>query len=113
MQFYHWKASELKTSNVKDDAVKEVKSISQPELETINALKSVFLLDEGLVTTIFGYSCSNEDRKDSLNLMDISPAITSWEEYTCKLVKELLSSLPQWKTYQTIQSRIQLESSSY
>ncbi|ESQ28473.1 hypothetical protein EUTSA_v10018688mg [Eutrema salsugineum] len=102
VQFYHWKASELKTSNVENDTVEEVKAMTQPHLETINALKSVFLPDEGLVTTIFGHSCSNGDRKDSLDLTDISPAITSWEEYTCKLHKELVSSLPQWKTYQTI-----------
>ncbi|VVA94454.1 unnamed protein product [Arabis nemorensis] len=102
VQFYHWKASELKTSNVEDGTVKEVKAISQPQLETINALKSVFLPDEGLVTTTFGYPCYKEDQKDSLGLKDISIAITSWEEYTCKLLKELLSSLPQWKTYQTI-----------
>uniref|UniRef100_A0A1J3DNI5 Uncharacterized protein n=1 Tax=Noccaea caerulescens TaxID=107243 RepID=A0A1J3DNI5_NOCCA len=99
VQFYHWKSSEHETSNVEeDDTVKEVEAMSQHQLETINALKSVFLPDESLVTTIFGYSCSNEDQKDSLNLMDIS----SWEEYTCMLLNELLSSLPQWKTYQTL-----------
>lgn len=76
--------------------------MSHSQLETIYTLKSVFLPDENLVTTIFGYSCSDEDRKDSLDLTDISPVIPSWEEYTSKLLKELLSSLPQWKTYQTI-----------
>lgn len=76
--------------------------MSQPQLETINALKSVFLPDEDLVTTIFGYPLSTEEQKDSLDLTDISTAITSWEEYSCKLLKELLSSLPQWKTYQSI-----------
>ncbi|KAG2322184.1 hypothetical protein Bca52824_015397 [Brassica carinata] len=103
VQFYHWKASELKTSKVEYDTVEEVKAISQPQVETINALNAVFLPDKSLVTTIFGYSCSTGEEKDSLNLTDISSAmITSWEEYTCKLLKELLSSLPQWKTYQTI-----------
>ncbi|KAL0700895.1 hypothetical protein Bca4012_057017 [Brassica carinata] len=103
VQFYHWKASDLKTSKVEYDAVEEVKAMSQPQLKTINALNAVFLPDKGLVTTIFGYSCSNGEEKDSLTLTDISSAmITSWEEYTCKLLKELLSSLPQWKTYQTI-----------
>ncbi|KAG2253330.1 hypothetical protein Bca52824_083466 [Brassica carinata] len=100
VQFYHWKASELKTSKVEYDTVEEVKAISQPQVETINALNAVFLPDKSLVTTIFGYSCSTGEEKDSLNLTDISSAmITSWEEYTCKLLKELLSSLPQWKTY--------------
>lgn len=82
--------------------VEEVKAMSQPQLETINTLKSVFLPDENLVTTTFGYSCSNEDVKKSLDLTGISLAITSWEIYTSKLLKELLASLPQWKTYQTI-----------
>ncbi|KAL1223648.1 hypothetical protein V5N11_033888 [Cardamine amara subsp. amara] len=68
VQFYHWKACELKTSNVENDTVEEVKAMSQPQLETINTLKSVFLPDEDLLTTIFGYSCSNEDRKDSTRL---------------------------------------------
>ncbi|CAA7058236.1 unnamed protein product [Microthlaspi erraticum] len=95
VQFYHWKASELVEE---EDTVKEVEAMSQHQLETINALKSVFLPDESLVTTIFGYSCSNEDQKDSLDSTDIS----TWEEYTCKLLNELLSSLPQWKTYQTL-----------
>ncbi|KAF8081456.1 hypothetical protein N665_0885s0003 [Sinapis alba] len=102
VQFYHWKASELKTLKVEYDTVEEVKAMSQPQLQTINALNAVFLPDKGLVTTIFGYSCSNGEKKDSLNLTDISSVVTSWEEYTCKLLKELLSSLPQWKTYQTI-----------
>ncbi|CAH8382799.1 unnamed protein product [Eruca vesicaria subsp. sativa] len=102
VQFYHWKASELKTSKVKNDTVEEVKAISQPQLETINALKSVFLPEESLVAKTFGYSCFSENGKDSLDLRDISAAVTSWEEYTCKLLKELLSSLPQWKMYQTI-----------
>ncbi|CAH2066077.1 unnamed protein product [Thlaspi arvense] len=102
VQFYHWKASEVEISKVEDDTVEEVKAISQDQLETINALKSVFLPDLGLVSTVLGYSCSNGDRKESLDLTDISPAILSWEEYTCKLLKMLLSSLPQWKTYQTI-----------
>ncbi|XP_010511777.1 PREDICTED: uncharacterized protein LOC104787827 [Camelina sativa] len=99
VQFYNWKASELKTSNVENDTVE---AISQPQLETINSLKSVFLPDENLVTTTFGYSCSNEDLKESLDLTGVSLAVTSWEEYTSKLLKVLLLSLPQWKTYQTI-----------
>ncbi|KAG7589329.1 Prolyl 4-hydroxylase alpha subunit [Arabidopsis suecica] len=102
VQFYHWKASELKTSNVENDTLEEVKAMSHSQLETINTLKSVFLPDEVLITTTFGYSYSDEDRKDSLDLTGVSLAITSWEEYTSKLLKELLSSLPQWKTYQTI-----------
>ncbi|XP_009105064.1 uncharacterized protein LOC103830987 [Brassica rapa] len=102
VQFCNWKASELKTSKVEYDDVEEVKAMSQPQLETINALNAVFLLDKGLVTTIFGCLCSNGEEKDSLNLTDVSSAITSWEEYTCKLLKELVSSLPQWITYQTI-----------
>ncbi|RID74673.1 hypothetical protein BRARA_B01760 [Brassica rapa] len=36
---------------------------------------------------------------------DISAAITSWEDYTCKLLKKLLSSLPQWKMYQTVNNQ--------
>ncbi|KAG7586237.1 Prolyl 4-hydroxylase alpha subunit [Arabidopsis thaliana x Arabidopsis arenosa] len=102
VQFYHWKASELETSNVENDTLEKVKAMSHSQLETINALKSVFMPDENLITTIFGYSCSDEDQKDSLDLTGISLAIISWEEYTCKLLKELFSSLPQWKTYQTI-----------
>ncbi|CAN6933290.1 hypothetical protein Bca4012_100970 [Brassica carinata] len=100
VQFCHWKASELKTSKVEYE--EEVKAMSQPQLETINALNAVFLPDKGLVTTTFGYLYSNGEEKDSLNLTNVSSAIASWEEYTCKLLKELLSSLPQWETYQTI-----------
>ncbi|XP_010470745.1 PREDICTED: uncharacterized protein LOC104750619 isoform X2 [Camelina sativa] len=99
VQFYNWKASELKTFNVENDTVE---AMSQPQLETVNALKSVFLPDENLVTTTFGYSCSNEDLKESLDLTGISLAVTSWEEYTSKLLQVLLLCLPQWKTYQTI-----------
>ncbi|XP_010415409.1 PREDICTED: uncharacterized protein LOC104701419 [Camelina sativa] len=99
VQFYNWKASELKTSNVENDTVE---AMSQPQLETVNALKSVFLPDEKLVTTTFGYSGSNEDLKESLDLTGVSLAVTFWEEYTSKLLKVLLLSLPQWKTFQTI-----------
>ncbi|CAN7129501.1 unnamed protein product [Brassica rapa subsp. narinosa] len=102
VQFCYWKASALETSKVGYDDVEEVKAMSQPQLETINTLNAVFLPDKGLVTTTFGCLCSKGEEKDSLNLTDVSSAITSWEEYTCKLLKELLSSLPQWKTYQTI-----------
>ncbi|KAJ0256211.1 Uncharacterized protein HA466_0092040 [Hirschfeldia incana] len=103
VQFCRWKAFELKTSSkVGYDAVEEVKAMSQPQLETVNALNAVFLPDKGLVTTTFGYICSSGEEKDSLNLADIASGVTCWEEYTCKLLKELLSSLPQWETYQTI-----------
>ncbi|XP_018446527.2 uncharacterized protein LOC108818144 isoform X1 [Raphanus sativus] len=103
VQFYRWKASELKTSKVGYDGVEEVvEAMSQSQLETINAMNALFLKDKGLVTTTLGYLCSNGEEKDSLNLTGVSSAITSWEEYTCKLLRELLSSLPQWETYQTI-----------
>ncbi|XP_023644120.1 uncharacterized protein LOC17894299 [Capsella rubella] len=102
VQYYSWKASELETFNIENGTVEEVEAMSKPQLETLNSLKSVFLPDEKLVTTTFGYSCSNEDLKESLDLTGISLAVTSWEEYTSKLLKVLLLSLPQWKIYQTI-----------
>ncbi|CAN8238767.1 unnamed protein product [Cochlearia groenlandica] len=105
VKFWHWKASELKISKVENDTIEEeVKDMSQHQLQTIKTLRLVFLPDESLVTAVFGYPCSDEDQKvkDSLDLKDISLAVTAWEEYTCKLQKELSLSLSQWKLYQTI-----------
>ncbi|CAF2138789.1 unnamed protein product [Brassica rapa] len=44
VQFHHWKVSELKASRVENDPVDELAAMSQPQLETINPLKSVFML---------------------------------------------------------------------
>lgn len=75
--------------------------LSQTERECIIKLKSVLLKDQQLAETMFS-SMSCERARGTFDWAIFSAAVSAWEYYTCKLFEEMLTSLPHWKTQQSI-----------
>ncbi|KAI8537948.1 hypothetical protein RHMOL_Rhmol09G0063200 [Rhododendron molle] len=100
VQFYCWKASELQTSGHEKRI--NVVPLSPSEREEVNRLKHVFLKDERVPDKLFSSATGNEHSQQPFNWAHVSAAVTAWEAYSNKLVKEMLLSLPYWKTHQSI-----------
>ncbi|GLT73858.1 hypothetical protein SLA2020_456890 [Shorea laevis] len=103
VQFYCWKAFQSQTFLYEEQAGKVVQ-LPQALGEKIHSLESVARRDFQLAGVAFGNIASHEKVQYSFDWNNFSAAITSWEDYTCKLHKELLISLPQWRTHQCIHS---------
>ncbi|KAA8529875.1 hypothetical protein F0562_034521 [Nyssa sinensis] len=101
VQFYCWKASELQTSE-NEERRKNVVQLSQSQWEKINDLKLMFLKDKQLAETVFSHLTCDKPRQHSFDWVSFSAAVTAWEAYTCKLHKDLLTSLPHWRSHQFI-----------
>ncbi|OAY25363.1 uncharacterized protein LOC110605587 [Manihot esculenta] len=95
VQFYCWKASELVVSHLESCKVIQ---LSQSQREKINALKSFVLRDHQLVEMVFSFVDSKQKCQHSFDWAKFSAAITAWEDYSHKLHKKLLLSLPYWRT---------------
>ncbi|KAI8538801.1 hypothetical protein RHMOL_Rhmol09G0131500 [Rhododendron molle] len=100
VQFYCWKASELQTSGHEKRI--NVVPLSPSRREEVNRLKHVFLKDERVPDKLFSSAMGNERSQQPFNWAHVSAAVTTWEAYSNKLVKEMLLSLPYWKTHQSI-----------
>ncbi|XP_058182756.1 uncharacterized protein LOC131300789 isoform X4 [Rhododendron vialii] len=100
VQFYCWKASELQTSGHEKRI--NVVPLSPSQREEVNRLKHVFLKDERVPDKLFSSAMGNERSQQPFNWAHVSAAVTAWEAYSNKLVKEMLLSLPYWKTHQSI-----------
>ena len=96
LQFYFWKGckSQTLTSEVKSGKVVQ---LSHSQCEKISQVNSVFLKDIKLAETVFR-SVEQYYGESST----FSAAITAWEDYSWKLHKEILMSLPQWRAHQAI-----------
>lgn len=81
---------------------RKVVPLSQSQLERVHALTSYFVKDEGLAEIVFGYARGNGNGKHYFDWAEFSAAITEWENYTCKLCEEMVSSMPHWRTQQAI-----------
>ncbi|KAH9745984.1 procollagen-proline 3-dioxygenase [Citrus sinensis] len=101
VQFFHWKASEFPTSKFETEASK-VLHLSQSQKENISNLKSVFVKNNQLAETVFRPVIINEKEQQSFSWANFSAAVTAWEDYIRKLHKQLLNSLPHWRTHQSI-----------
>ncbi|CAK9176621.1 unnamed protein product [Ilex paraguariensis] len=101
LHFYFWKGSELQTTEVKDQT-NNVVLVTHSQREKIHDLKLVFLKDHQVAETFFGDVSRGKSMQHSFDWVSFSAAVIAWEAYTCKLVKELLMSLPYWKTNQAI-----------
>ncbi|XP_024193062.1 uncharacterized protein LOC112196826 isoform X2 [Rosa chinensis] len=95
VQFYRWKASDLKSSKVEDS--NKVVLLLQSQREKSLCLKSLFLKDPHLAESVF----SAESAKHS-NWDHFTVAVAMWEDYAHRLHKELVMCLPHWKTHQSI-----------
>lgn len=101
VQFYSWKASKLQTSKVERETENLVVKLSESQREKINSLRTTFLNDQQLAETVLGTSCG-ESRQHSFQWVSFSAAVGAWEDYTRELRKELVLSLPYWRTHQAI-----------
>ncbi|XP_017971637.1 PREDICTED: uncharacterized protein LOC18610000 [Theobroma cacao] len=98
VQFYFWKGCQSQTFTNEVQSGKAVQ-LSQSQCEQISQVKSVFLKDTKLVETVF-----RSVEQQSFDAATFSAAITACEDYFCKLHKEILMSLPQWRAHQAIYS---------
>ncbi|KAL9457041.1 hypothetical protein AB3S75_006136 [Citrus x aurantiifolia] len=101
VQFFRWKASEFPTSKFETEASK-VLHLSQSQKEKISNPKSVFVKNNQLAETVFHPVIINEKEQHSFSWANFSAAVTAWEDYIRKLHKQLLNSLPHWRTHQSI-----------
>nr|GMD18091.1 uncharacterized protein LOC109160047 [Ipomoea batatas] len=98
--FYCWKFLDLKTE-LKAVSVK-VAPTSETQRAHINQLKCLFVKDPREAETLFGYQTSVNEKQYKFDWASFSAAVSEWEAYTCRLHKELLLSLPHWRTHQSI-----------
>ncbi|XP_028073902.1 uncharacterized protein LOC114276316 isoform X7 [Camellia sinensis] len=98
VQFYCWKSSELQT--FEHEKKINMLPLSQSQREEVNRLKCAFLKDEQLAETLFRTCEKCEQHR--FNWAGFSAAVAAWEAYCNTLGKEMLMSLPYWKTHQSI-----------
>ncbi|XP_022724939.1 uncharacterized protein LOC111281460 isoform X1 [Durio zibethinus] len=96
VQFYFWKGCKSQTFTSEVQFGKVVQS-SQSQRDKISQVNSVFLKDTKLEETVF-----RSVEQYYFDSATFSAAITAWEDYSCKLHKEILISLPQWRAHQAI-----------
>lgn len=103
VEFYCWKALDWLDCGIEVDTGKVIQ-LSESEKERISALKILVLKDHQLAESVLGGISCNKNRKDSFDWAKFTSAIAAWEDYTTKLHKELLHSLPFWTKQQIIYS---------
>ncbi|KAI3818366.1 hypothetical protein L1987_12171 [Smallanthus sonchifolius] len=96
VQFYDWKAPDLKPSELKTEPAKIV-SVSTTQQENIRLLKLQLVKDQHLVETIF--PSGNHGEHDWVSF---SGAVDLWEAYTSKLWHNMVLRLPNWIANQSI-----------
>ncbi|KAL2541368.1 2-oxoglutarate (2OG) and Fe(II)-dependent oxygenase superfamily protein [Abeliophyllum distichum] len=108
VQFWHWKASELKTTEVKALSTDVIIPLSKTQQLKINSQKLVLLKDPQLAETFFGgvTGRNNLQQLFDLDWVSFSDGVSEWEAYTSKLQKEMLMSLPYWISHQSIFSLV-------
>lgn len=80
----------------------KVTPTSETQRAHINRLKCLFVKDPQAAETLFGYQTPLNDKQHEFDWASFSAAVSEWEAYTCRLHKELLLSLPYWRTHQSI-----------
>lgn len=101
VQFYCWKWSTLKATEVKQVS-QNIKPLSQVQQEDIKCLKSVVLQDLQQAET---FSKDLNCGKKVQYLFDwgsFSAAVVQWEAYSCNLHKEMVMSIPLWRKHGSI-----------
>ncbi|ONI31893.1 hypothetical protein PRUPE_1G337400 [Prunus persica] len=99
VQFYCWKAPDFKSAKVEETTTVV---LSQSQRERLVCLKSLFAKDVCLVDSVFSNVTFVGSAQHSFNWVDFRIAIAKWEDYVRKLHRELVMSLPHWRTQQSI-----------
>ncbi|KAF8040105.1 hypothetical protein BT93_B2355 [Corymbia citriodora subsp. variegata] len=100
--YYSWKASELQRhATVLEEG--KVIPLSQSQSQNVRDLELTFVKDRQLAQTTFGCtSCDGCGIPKVFSWASFSAAIDAWRDYTNKLHKDLLRSLPHWRNHQSI-----------
>ncbi|KAL6187583.1 hypothetical protein ACLB2K_038981 [Fragaria x ananassa] len=95
VQFYCWKASDLKSTEVEN--IIKVVPLLPSQREKSLCLKSISLKDLHLAESIFSAECAKHS-----NWAHLTVAVAMWADYAHRLHKELVMCLPHWKTHHSI-----------
>lgn len=98
VQFYYWKAHELKAAR---KCSSSAKFPQPPLLEKTSYFHLVLTGDLKLAEEVLG-CVSYDDNPNSFNWDDFALAIAKWKVYIGKLHEHLVVSLPQWINHQII-----------
>ncbi|KAI3848346.1 hypothetical protein MKW98_005726 [Papaver atlanticum] len=103
VQFYCWKATELPAVNIISKEFRKLTELSCSLEDFKNdRLKVIFLGDQQHVQSVFGSESSDEKMQSSFNWAYFASLVAAWEDYSLQLHKELVTSLPHWRTNQSI-----------
>lgn len=100
LQFYYWKAPELAAA--RSEAIQN-SELPQPSFRFRTSADTEICLpcDRELAESTLGHSCY-EEAKVFTDSNDLSLAVVAWENYSCKLRRDLLSLMPHWLSNQSI-----------
>nr|CAD1832923.1 unnamed protein product [Ananas comosus var. bracteatus] len=100
LQFYYWKAPELAAA--RSEAIENSES-PQPSFRfrTSTDMEICLPCDRELAESTLGRSCYEEAKVFTVS-NDLSLAVVAWENYSCKLRRDLLSLMPHWLSNQSI-----------
>ncbi|XP_077236198.1 2-oxoglutarate (2OG) and Fe(II)-dependent oxygenase superfamily protein isoform X2 [Tasmannia lanceolata] len=98
VQFYYWKASEMQEIKCGTETGNRVR-LAQPLPEERSGLNFFISSNHQLAETVLGHE---DDIQPPFDWTNFSAAVTMWERHCCRLERELLISIPQWKLHQTI-----------
>ncbi|KAJ0987565.1 hypothetical protein J5N97_005921 [Dioscorea zingiberensis] len=98
VQFYYWKAHELKVARKGRNSTK---SPQASLLEKTSGSDLVLPGDPKLAEDVLG-CLSHDDMLNSFDWDDFALAIATWEAYIGELHKDLVASLPHWVKHQII-----------
>ncbi|XP_027153646.1 uncharacterized protein LOC113753641 [Coffea eugenioides] len=101
VQFYSWKWSTLKATEVKEVSM-DIKPLSQAQQEDINCLKSVVLQDLQQAETFNKDLNCGKKVQYLFDWGSFSAAVVEWEAYSCNLHKEMVTSFPLWRKHGSI-----------
>ncbi|XP_042500552.1 uncharacterized protein LOC122078583 isoform X2 [Macadamia integrifolia] len=100
LQFCCWKAFYLRETEV-GRVISNVVPLSQ-SLQDKSSDWKLTMGDHQLAEMVFHHVSNHEDGKPAFGWADLHAAVVAWEDYTCKLRKELFIRFPYWRSYQSI-----------
>ncbi|XP_051116440.1 uncharacterized protein LOC127241433 isoform X1 [Andrographis paniculata] len=110
VQFYYWKAPELKklyadaASPEPNESSVKVTQLSEVQRGKINSLKGMILKDCNLAENLLAKA--SKGLQISFDCRSFSAAVAKWEAYTYTLLKEIVTNLPQWRRHGSIFSMV-------
>ncbi|OWM76692.1 hypothetical protein CDL15_Pgr009257 [Punica granatum] len=101
VQYYFSKSSGL-PSPKSELGPGKIAKLSHPQRERVDDLKHFLVKDHKLPWEIFDFTSHEGAGLLDFNWAYFSAAVSAWEDYTSEKHKELLLSMPQWKSHQSM-----------